>query len=369
MMNLKKPKSAKQIQAELEAQLEPGPLRFGPVHFEPPLRDLLLNNPRGATGLNVFASLAAHWCQTGDSRKKKFTDDQIFRILRFTKFDEHRALGLMKRTDPRRFSLNSFDQQAQLETKTLFPVPGLTTLEGSPCFYMRPSRYDPRKTPTSIIIDNLVYVMDTYASRDVEYETGIAFIANMNNWTFDNFATDYCFKFMQALQGRSFPAKVNLFLIVNPPSWFDKIWNVMKGMLSTKFQRKVHMIAEDELPFFFKQGFEKYLPDEFVEGKADTEEIVNDFITYQQAMEKATGRAPNTSRSGMGFFGFKGLGAGGRNKREIRVPQMFGRRSSTVPKDVHGLSDKKRSNASYAQEALNITDASSHSSSIARHHQ
>lgn len=354
-MKLNSTKSAKQIQADLK-ELGDGPMRFGPVHVEPPLRTILLNNSHGSAGLNAFASLSAHWCNSGESRKKKYTDAQMFRILRFTLFDEHRALGLMKRTDPRRFDLNSFDQQKQLETKTLFPIPGLVTLEGSPCFYMRPSRYDPRKTPTRTIIDNLVYVMDTFASKDVEHENGIAFVANMNNWTFDNFSTDYCFKFMQVLQGRSFPAKVSLFLIVNPPSWFGKIWNIMKGMLSTKFQRKVHMIPEEELPFFFKVGFEKYLPDEFLEGQADTEEMVDDFITYRQALEKATDKAPKNS-GGLGLFGLRGFGGA---KSDIRVPQLFGRRTMNAPKDVHGLSEQNRA-TNYLHEALDVTEVSGHS--------
>ncbi|KAG7347607.1 CRAL/TRIO domain containing protein [Nitzschia inconspicua] len=334
MLKLKQSRTAKQIDRDLHMELGEGPLRFGPVHVERPLRELLLENPQGVAGLNVFASLSVHWNRCSNCRKKSYTDAQIFRILRFTKFDERRALGLMKRADPRRFHLNAFDQQAQLKTKTLFPVPNLRTLEESPCFYMRPSRYDPRKTPTNVIIDNLIYVMETYASRDVEHEKGIAFIANMNNWTFDNFSTDYCFKFMQVLQGRSFPAKVNLFLIVNPPSWFDKIWNIMKSMLSTKFQRKVHMIPEDELPFFFKQGFEKYLPDEFIEGKADTAEIVDDFIQYRQALERATGKGP---------------------KRQILF-QLFNRRATTVPKDVHGLSEKMRAETTFCQEESDTTE-------------
>jgi hypothetical protein len=366
-LNLKKSKTRKQVQAELEAQLGEGPLRFGPVHKESPLRDQFLNNPRGAAGLSIFASLCAHWSQASESKKKIYTDTQIFRILRFTKFNEHRALGLMKRTDPRRFNLSAFDQLDQLETKTLFPLPGLMSVGGSYCFYMRPCRYDPRHTRTSIIIDNLIYVMETYAHRDIELDTGIAFIANMNDWTMDNFATEYCFKFMQALQGRTFPAKVNLFLIVNPPSWFGKIWNIMKGMLSAKFQRRVHMVLENELPFFLKKGFEKFLPTEFVIGQANTDDIVEDFIAYQQAMEKATGRYPtknkhsqNNSNGSGGLFGLKRLTSGVETKRERPNPQIFGAKRLQTCMDVHGLSDARRAKAAYSEEALDITEASSH---------
>jgi hypothetical protein len=79
--------------------------------------------------------------------------------------------------------------------------------------------------------------MDHFYERHRDTTRKLGFIANMKDWTMDNFSMDYCFQFMQALQGTKGPVKVDLFLIVNPPKWFDKVWNIMKPMLSTAFRK------------------------------------------------------------------------------------------------------------------------------------
>jgi hypothetical protein len=52
---------------------------------------------------------------------------------------------------------------------------------------------------------------------------------------------------MLGLQGKKTPARVQLFLIVNPPSWFGSIWKIMKPMLSKEFRRKVHTIKVEKM--------------------------------------------------------------------------------------------------------------------------
>lgn len=128
----------------------------------------------------------------------------------------------------------NYELNWKLETHTLFPLPaGVTARKHSvqDLFYMRPSRYFPSQTTARCIITNLIYVMDCLHERR-RYENSkkhkIGFIANMNDWKMENFAFDYCQQFMFALQGRVAPVHVDLFLIVNPPGWFDRIWYIMK---------------------------------------------------------------------------------------------------------------------------------------------
>lgn len=281
----RKKRTDAELNRDLQALLGPGPMRFGPVVQERSIQKALLSMRGSSTAkrIEAYADLKAQWQIQG--QKKAFTDQQMLRLLQFCKYDSDRAFTLMKRINLNHFQLNAFSLEEQLKTNTLFPLPEIETLEGSPVFYMRPARYFPRNTPTTAIIDSLIYVMDSYATKDPENKRGIGFIANMNDWTMANYSTDYCFRFMQVLQGRVFCAKVNLFLIVNPPRWFGKVWAMMKPMLSTRFQKKVHMITEDELAYFLKEGYEKHLPDEFVEGQASATAIVGDFIAYRQAME------------------------------------------------------------------------------------
>eukprot|EP00980_Cylindrotheca_fusiformis_P011564 scaffold2737_cov99-Cylindrotheca_fusiformis.AAC.10 len=100
----------------------------------------------------------------------------------------------------------------------------------------------------------------------------------MDGWTMDNFSMDYWRRFMHTLQGRAVPTKVELFLIVDPPSWFGKIWRIMKPMLSRSFSKKVRIIKQIKLRNYLQEGFEAYLPDEMDIGLKDTTRIVDDYV-------------------------------------------------------------------------------------------
>lgn len=168
--------------------------------------------------------------------------------------------------------------------QTLFPVPGLKTIDGLDMFYMRPSRYFPKRIQTKHVIDNLAYVMSTMVEREETSKNGVGFLACMDDWTMENFSVDYCLQFMMMLQG-GVPARVCLFLIVNPPTWFDVIWNIMKPMLAPKFRRKVKMVPEAKLSKFLSPGYEDFLPDDMKSGKANTRQIVKDFVSYRRQVE------------------------------------------------------------------------------------
>jgi CRAL/TRIO domain len=90
---------------------------------------------------------------------------------------------------------------------------------------------------------------------------------------------------MKMLQGHQIPVRVNFFLIVNPPDWFDKVWAMMRPMLSEDFRQKVRMLPESYLSEYLAHGYAVYLPNEMASGQADTEAIVNDFIACRQYIE------------------------------------------------------------------------------------
>lgn len=202
---------------------------------------------------------------------------------------EHKQLAAwraMKRFDTRYLSLTAHSMEEQLLTKTLFPVPGAKTLQGgNSIFYMRPCCYDPHETSASVIIDNLVYCMQTMLEDESACTDGIGFVACMDGWTMKHFSIDYCFHFMQALQGHTTPVRVTHFIIVNPPAWFGKVWNIMKSMMSPEFQKKVHMIPERQLSDYLAPGYGSHLPDDMVSGEASTEDMVRDWVTYRKFIE------------------------------------------------------------------------------------
>lgn len=216
------------------------------------------------------------------------SDAEIFRFACYHNFQNKEALkDVHQKHDSRHMNLRmSGFLLRQFQTGTLFPLPGLKTRnKKQDVFYMRPSRYVPSEMKTSTIIDNLCYVLNELSRTTSQCQNGVAFIANMNDWTMKNFSHDYCFQFMQALQGKMVPTKVELFLIVNPPRWFGKVWVIMKPMLSKSFAKKIHMIKEERLEEFLMNGYEQYIPDEFTAGLRITEEITDDFIDLRRYEE------------------------------------------------------------------------------------
>lgn len=191
----------------------------------------------------------------------------------------------MHKFDPHYQDLTAAELEKQLESKTLFIVPGLKSNDGHDVFYMKPGRYFPSETSTKTIIDNLAYCMQAMVEKEKACTEGIAFLANLDGWTMANFSVSYCLEFMRMLQGKS-PVRVRLFLIIDPPSWFDVIWRVMKSVLASDFRKKVHMIPRSELDDFLMEGASEYLCDDVLGGKADTEKMIKDFIAYRNEIEK-----------------------------------------------------------------------------------
>jgi hypothetical protein len=174
------------------------------------------------------------------------------------------------------------------DTQTLFPVPGLKSVDGHDVFYMLPARYFPKKTPVKDIIDNLAYCMNAMMERsELASSEGIAFVAYMKDWKMANFGVNYCLQFMMMLQGR-IPVRVRMFVIVDPPGWFDKIWAIMKPMLAKDFRKKVHMIHQADMSKYMASDYALHLPDDFSIGTISTDELVGEFISYRKHVESKT---------------------------------------------------------------------------------
>ena len=271
---------------EMEASIGKGPTRFAPEidSLRSVETQLEMLSP---SEKDCLLTLKNKWELAHP--EEPFADEVYLRFARCSpgkKFDEKSAWKTMKSFEKALVTLSITDMKKQLYTKTLFPVPGLKSKDGHDFFYMRPSRFSCKDTPTEKVINNLCYVMNCMVEKESACADGICFLANMDDWTMRNFCTDYCFQFMSGLQGKKVPVRVNLFLIVNPPSWFNKIWAIMKPMLAPEFRKKVHMIKESQLSDFLADGFESNLPDDMSTGKASTEQMIRDFAHYRKYIER-----------------------------------------------------------------------------------
>jgi hypothetical protein len=159
---------------------------------------------------------------------------------------------------------------------------------------MKPARYFPKKTRTKSIIDNLAYAMNCMLEKQSACRDGIGFVACMDDWGMNNFDVKYWFKFMMALQGEVVPVRVQLFLIVNPPSWFGAVLRVMKPMLAPEFQKKVKIIKEEKLSTYLQSGYKDLLPDDMKSGRASTDALVHEFIRTRKNIEKNRPADPAT---------------------------------------------------------------------------
>jgi hypothetical protein len=232
-----------------------------------------------------------------------FPERVLRQIAAYKQYDVDKTLKMIrKRVNVQQMTVCATEMKEQLETCTLFPLPQGVTAKNNRVndfFYMRPSRYYPSQTTAKAIITNLIYVMDSLYERRRQpmHQSRIGFIANMNDWKMENFAVDYCKQFMFTLQGMKAPLHVDLFLIVNPPGWFDRIWSIMKGMLAPNFRKKVHMIPETRLKDFLQPGFEEFLPNEFsTVGQADVATLVRDFVTFREYYEQVMTQERQPSR-------------------------------------------------------------------------
>lgn len=152
--------------------------------------------------------------------------------------------------------------------------------------YMRPSRNDPTIVPSKTVTDTLCFVLNTMLEKELPDRDGIGLIAYMNEWKLKFFKPEDSYRVLMILQGHVIPVKIKTFLIVNPPPWFDRVWKIIKPMMSTNFRRRIRIIPEQKLHLFLQDGFEQYLPDEMELGKANTDDMVADYNTYRQYLDE-----------------------------------------------------------------------------------
>lgn len=128
--------------------------------------------------------------------------------------------------------------------------------------------------------------MNTMLEKEHAQKEGIGFIACMDDWKMQNFEVNYCYQFMMGLQSFYVPVKTQLFLIVNPPVWFGAIWRIMKPMLAPSFRKRVKICNEDKIAKYLQSSFEDFLPDDMKTGRANTQQMLEDFISFRRFAER-----------------------------------------------------------------------------------
>jgi hypothetical protein len=136
-----------------------------------------------------------------------------------------------------------------------------------------------------IIIDNLAYVMLSMAEKEETATNGIGCLVYLKDWAMENYSVESCMKLLEILEG-GIPVRVSHFFLVNPPSWFESMWKIVKPLLHPTFQRRIKLLPERVLSQVLAPGYQAYLPNDMSEGSVNATQLVHDFVAYRKHIER-----------------------------------------------------------------------------------
>jgi len=175
----------------------------------------------------------------------------------------------------------------QFDKCALFPLTGLKTKkEGSEVVYFRPSRFNPHTEDPSLLIKNLCYVLNDLSSTEEQCRKGVAFVANMNSFSTKHYDKEFWLELLDVLQGNVVPTTISLFLILDPPTWFGRIWRQMKSHMSPEFAKKVRLTEAEDLPEYFPDGYQFSFPNCVPGCWRKKSEMVEDYVDRRIFLDK-----------------------------------------------------------------------------------
>ncbi|KAL3928808.1 MAG: hypothetical protein SGBAC_012485 [Bacillariaceae sp.] len=251
--------------------------------------DILPNTPGQTVGEKQCFRQLKKWCWDSDLIVE---DSLIMRFSHFHNFDiERTKTALEEHQDNQLLRLQMRGPVLkQVQQGALLPLPGLKTkMEGSEVCYFRPSRFSPQTTDSSMLIQNLCYVLNDLSSTEEQCRQGVTFLANMKSFSTKLYDEELWLEILNVLQGNVIPTTISLFIVLNPPTWFGRIWRQMKTHMSASFLQKVRLVETEDLPEYFEQGYETYLPDD-MQGWRNTSEMLEDYIDRRIFIDKRSSK-------------------------------------------------------------------------------
>eukprot|EP00188_Purpureofilum_apyrenoidigerum_P000021 Plantae.Rhodophyta-Purpureofilum_apyrenoidigerum.ctg10102.p1 GENE.Plantae.Rhodophyta-Purpureofilum_apyrenoidigerum.ctg10102~~Plantae.Rhodophyta-Purpureofilum_apyrenoidigerum.ctg10102.p1 ORF type:complete len:355 (+),score=35.19 Plantae.Rhodophyta-Purpureofilum_apyrenoidigerum.ctg10102:58-1065(+) len=153
---------------------------------------------------------------------------------------------------------------------------------GRRILYMRPAKFYPGTMVTSQLIEAMYYMLDVVHEDERTQQEGFTFVADMKNWDWNNFSIEYAQTFFAVLQFK-YPCRVQRFVLVDAPSWFFRVWVLIRPGMTASFAAKWKMDVT-------RPTLSNYVPlnciPDFFGGPVDASPEV--FIRRRRAME--TGR-------------------------------------------------------------------------------
>lgn len=171
------------------------------------------------------------------------------------------------------------DVETQLRTETLL-IPGACDLYGNPCMYMTPGNYDPSNGNLEKLLESLVYLLEDMTTEGSRGARGVAVMANMTGLGWSSFSVSFAKSVYDIIQG-VYP--IRNFVIMNPPSWFNAMWRLIRPLMGTKSAEKVHLVSDDAIYEYVDKAS---LPLS-MGGGSNYSSVISDYIAKKRAEEAA----------------------------------------------------------------------------------
>lgn len=216
----------------------------------------------------------------------------IYRFAIFHGFNVTRASRAIAKKHDHPYLNSRLEEELAEFIKTkrvIFPLPGLKSAIGSDVFYMHPSRYPPSASSNRLLVENMCYVLNNINQSVDQCRNGVVMIVNMEGYSMKNWHSETQVRLTQILEGHVIPASIVQILLVNPPPFFTKVWEVVWRTLPTWSSKKIYLINErNQLGNYLMEGYEDYLPDDLVGMRRNALELVERWLLDRKTFEESS---------------------------------------------------------------------------------
>ncbi|KAA8495107.1 Alpha-tocopherol transfer protein-like [Porphyridium purpureum] len=181
------------------------------------------------------------------------SDEDLKLFLRNRNWQVRPALALLKQYSKwyARFDLTptllTVDRVKNMLLEALImSPPDMRTRKGNRIMFMRPGRYFPKTMDLTLLMEASAYIYERVCAEEEIQQTGFTFMADMRDWTWDNFSVKYAAAWFHQMQFR-FPVPLSSWLMVDTPPWFSRVWSIIRPMMSAKFASKWEFYTRDTI--------------------------------------------------------------------------------------------------------------------------
>jgi hypothetical protein len=282
----------REMERQIAEIIGKGPTRrYGPVCQVPPTQKRL--EKLQIQHLDSYVRIKAKYEEWHMARRQTpslpVPEDLILRTALVHRFDEGRALEMLRRMEASFFHKTAKHLERDLKLRVCVPLPFLKTKTCQDVIYFMPSQFPTKEMSSSVIVAIMSYIMNATYERHRDRRRKMCLLVNLDQWTYaQHFRLDLWLHLLDLFQGRNAPMKFSELLFVNVSDDFLKAWTVVKTMCEDVFLERVHFLPNEEAlgEYMTSRDYVRHLPDDFATGKTKVDSLVRDFLAFRQTLER-----------------------------------------------------------------------------------